>query len=96
MTSDNLFKINWLSQQVCRPTRGITADGDRTFRFTLSKQRFAKGRTIMQMFSCVIVKQGDNMRLIVNNREADDNDEERVYCMLSELYKSKLVNKNKK
>jgi hypothetical protein len=92
---DILHKIDRLAKSVCKPSRGITDLGERTISFTLFKTRYSKGRTIISVYRCRIVNKKNELELLVNNNYANSEDEERIFCLLLELYKFQEANKHR-
>jgi hypothetical protein len=91
---DILHKIDRLAKQVCKPSRGITKGGEQTISFTLFKTGFRKGKTIISVYRCRIIKAKDELKLTINDKHTDSDDEERIFCLLLELYKFQKANKS--
>ena len=84
---DILLKIMQLAREVCRPSRGVTPSGEPTISFTLSKTKQKKGNTIISIYRCRFIRSKTKLSLKVNDKQADNEDAERVYCLLLELHR---------
>lgn len=92
---DILHKINRLARQVCRPSRGITKTGEPTISFTLFKTKYSKGKLAVMIYRCKIIKTAKELKLMVNDKPTDNEDEERIFCLLLELNRFQRNNEAK-
>jgi hypothetical protein len=90
-----LSKIERLAKQVCKPSRGVTKKAEPTISFALCKIRHSKGKTTMSVYRCRIIKAKNESKLTINDKHTNEDDEERVYCLLLELYKFQKANKHR-
>jgi hypothetical protein len=91
---DILLKINQLARKICKPSRGITKTGEPTLSFTLCKNRHSKGKTTMSIYRCRIIKAKNELKLTINDKHTNADDEERIYCLLLELNRFEKANKH--
>ena len=90
---DILCKIERLAKSVYKPSRGVTSKAEPTISFTLFKTRHSRGKTAIMVYRCRITKTKQGLSLMVNDCRANTDDEERIYCLLLELYRFQKANK---
>jgi hypothetical protein len=92
---NTLQKIYSMAHQVCKPSRGVTNKAEPTISLTLFKTKHSKGETKLLVYRCRITRTGNKLALTINDKHTNEDDEERVYCLLLELLKFQKANKHR-
>ena len=93
MNDQNILqKIYSMVRQVCKPSRGVTKNAEPTISFSLFKTKHSRGKTVVSVYRCRITRTGNKLALTINDKHTNEDDEERIYCLLLELYKFQKAN----